>query len=160
LFALLVSGLFALAYWANPTGFLKFDQSLVVAVTGAIGGFVYFLYAQHHQNTQLFVSLFDKFNERYNNLNEKLNAIVKRDQNLKLEEGEVDDLYDYFNLCAEEYLFYKAGYIDHEVWLAWVCGMAFFAKNSQIKNLWEKEIKLGSYYGFSLDLLNDCPKSD
>ncbi len=119
-----------------------------------------FLYAQHHQNTQLFVSLFDKFNERYNNLNEKLNAIVKHDQSLMLCKEEVDDLYDYFNLCAEEYLYYKAGYIDRNVWLAWVCGMAFFAKNSQIRSLWEEEIKLGSYYGFTLELLKDCPKRD
>lgn len=86
LFVLLVSVFFVLAYWANPSVFLTLDQSLVIAVTGAIGGFVYFLYAQHQQNTQLFVSLFDKFNERYNSLNGKLNAIVKRDQNLALHE--------------------------------------------------------------------------
>ena len=129
-------------------------------IAGAVGGFVLFLYAQHHQNTQLFVSLFDKFNERYNGLNEKLNDIVQRDQHLMLQADEVGVLYDYFNLCAEEYLYFKAGYIDRDVWLAWVCGMAFFAKNSQVRNLWEDEIKQGSYYGFSLDLLKDCPRKN
>ena len=85
---------------------------LATAITGTVGGFVFFLYTQHHQTTQLFVSLFDKFNERYDCLNEKLNAIVARGEGSELQPNDTKALYDYFNLCAEEYLYFKTGYID------------------------------------------------
>lgn len=144
------------AYWltqAIPA--IEFSLQLVTAITGAVGGFVLFLYTQHHQNTQLFVSLFDKFNERYGALNEMLNAIVNRDENNPLRKDEIDVLYDYFNLCAEEYLYFKAGYIDQDVWRAWMRGMRFFAQHPQVRTCWEKELKGGSYYGFSLEILKD-----
>ena len=132
---------------------------LFVAVVGTAAAFVHFLYAQHHQGTQMFVSLFDKFNARYNDLNEKLNAIVKREVGTKLLPEHIDTLNDYFNLCAEEHLFYEAGYLDEKVWCAWLCGMKYFARDSAVLQLWKKEIATGSYYHFKLSLLDSakCP---
>jgi hypothetical protein len=129
---------------------------MYIAATGGTAGFVHFLYTQHNQNTQLFVSLFKEFNSRYDLLNGKLNNIVnKTDDELSSDDKIV--LFDYFNLCAEEYLFYKAGYIDKEVWHSWLAGMKHFTKNTSILSLWESDLKEGSYYGFNIGLFDKTP---
>lgn len=150
-----------LATVANAAGYTLLQPAksfdLFILITGATAGFVHFLYSQHHQETQLFVTLFKSFNERYDKLNEKLNAIVSRDKEALLSPENVKTLYDYFNLCAEEHLYYASGYIDHEVWLAWVQGMKYFAEDTKIRELWEREISSGSYYGFNLSVLDAVP---
>lgn len=115
-----------------------------------MAAFVYFLYDQDHKDTQMFVGLLEKFNARYDGLNEKLNAIISRPLGSPLVAANVNTLYDYFNLCAEEYLYYEADYIDEKVWLAWLRGMNYFAADEAVRRLWEKEIESGSYYGFKL----------
>jgi hypothetical protein len=55
---------------------------------------------------------------------------------------------DYFNLCAEEWLFWRAGYIYDPVWVAWENGMKQFAKDPRVKELWLRERATNSYYGF------------
>ncbi len=144
------------------------DSRFIAAITalGCLGGFVHFLYSQHHQDTRLFRELFKDFNERYDKLNNDLNEIrmriedakregkdtkLKETDKVKLEDEEKLKLYDYFNLCAEEHFFHEAGYIDHQVWRAWCRGMVIFDDVSEIHTLWEKELRTGSYYGFSLD---------
>ena len=57
-------------------------------------------------------------------------------------------LFSYFNLCAEEYFFYKAGYFDRRVWKSWYRGMKVFFKHPRIQALWEQDCKADSYYGF------------
>lgn len=126
----------------------------LVTVVGTAAAFVHFLYAQHHQGTQMFVSLFDKFNKRYDDLNEKLNDIASRPACSPLTTAHIHTLYDYFNLCAEEHLFYETGYIDEKVWQAWILGMKHFAKDPDIRRLWGDEISSGSYYHFNLTLLD------
>lgn len=126
---------------------------LYLSATGAVAGFVYFLYSQHHQKTLLFINLFEKFNARYGALNKELNTIVIA-QSVCLSTEEKAVLFAYFNLCAEEYLFYKSGYIDQEVWKSWLAGMNFFAQNRTIRSLWDSELCSGSYYEFSLLLFN------
>jgi hypothetical protein len=138
------------AFWQPKTAF-----ELAVAVVGPVAAFVYFLYAQHHQDTQTFIKLFEKYNARYNELNEKLNAIISRSTDSPLLPAERDTLYDYFNLCAEEHLFYEAGYIDKMVWHSWLLGMKQFARSTAVRRLWEKEIATGSYYRFQLRLIDD-----
>lgn len=143
-------GLFAAtgaAFWQPKTAF-----ELMVTAVGAVAAFVYFLYDQHHKDTQMFVSLFEKFNARYDRLNEKLNAIISRPLGSPLIADNVNTLNDYFNLCSEEYLYYEAGYIDEKVWQAWLRGMSYFAADEAVRRLWEKEIESGSYYGFKLCL--------
>ncbi len=129
---------------------------LYLPVTAAVAGFVHFLYSQHHQETQLFVNLFEKFNGRYNSLNEQLNIIALGGAK-DLTPDQTSVLFDYFNLCAEEFLFYKSGYIDHDVWQSWIAGMKYFARSSAVRSLWETEINGGSYYGFNLALLDAVP---
>ena len=128
---------------------------LLVPTTGVVAAFVYFLYAQHLQETRLFVELFQQFNERYDRLNDRLNEIVSRGQQSMLSAQDRQILFDYFNLCAEEYLYFKSGYIERQVWRSWVNGMRYYSKSVDVLHLWEEELKSDSYYGFSLALFNE-----
>lgn len=94
----------------------------------------------------LFKEIFVEFNRRYDALNEKLNQIKELDKSL---EKEKDTLYDYFNLCGEEYFFYKHGYIYPEVWKAWCNGIDYYLKDKRIGNLWLQEEATESYYGLT-----------
>jgi hypothetical protein len=134
---------------APPDHFME----VVISVLIAVGGFVGFLYSQHLQETRLFKELFTEFNQRYDRLNAELNAIRNRPEAVDLEEGDTSLLLDYFNLCAEEYLFFRAGYIDVDVWRSWCRGMKEYDDDPEIHKLWKEEIELGSYYGFTLGLL-------
>ncbi|MDD4978225.1 MAG: hypothetical protein PHI29_06310 [Gallionella sp.] len=138
-------------FWLYPT---KLAPELFLSVTGAIAAFVHFLYTQHNHSTERFISLFGGFNARYDQLNCKLNSILLRENALLLTQGDKQTLYDYFNLCAEEYLYYKAGYIDGEVWKSWLQGMKHFCSDDEIRRLWQDELKSDSYYGFSISFLD------
>jgi hypothetical protein len=83
--------------------------------------FIYFVQQQKLAETSLFKELFTEFNQRYDSLNEKLVALRGETSELTPEKKGI--VLDYFNLCAEEYLFYKEGYIYPEVWTAWCRGM-------------------------------------
>ncbi len=124
------------------------DWKFLLAVIGGLLSFVYFIQNQQLEEARLLKELISDFNERYDSLNGELNAIVRlEDKGEEPGETEKDALYDYFNLCSEEYLFYRRGYIYQEVWKAWVAGMKTFFSDKRIWNLWEKERKNGSYYG-------------
>lgn len=130
------------------------SPQLLLSTIGGVAAFFHFLYSQHNNNTDRFINLFRDFNARYDDLNDQLNVITTS-QNGPLIEGErLQTLYDYFNLCAEEYLYYKGGYIDEDVWEAWLKGMRYFASNTEIRRIWQRELERGSYYGFSLKLLD------
>jgi hypothetical protein len=123
---------------------------LLLPAFGAIAGFIFFLYRQHLDETKLFKDLFVQFNERYDKMKDGLNEIV--DGTLKGEPSEAQRklLFSYLNLCSEEYLFYKAGYIDHEVWESWRSGMEDVFKRLRDSEFWKTEQQNGSYYGFKL----------
>jgi len=143
---------FGAGYWSsrNSSDVVFWQPKTAFELLVAAAAFFYFLYHQDHKDTQMFVSLFEKFNSRYDKLNEKLNALISRPIGSPLNAEDVNTLYDYFNLCAEEYLYYEAGYIDEKVWLAWLRGMNYFASDESVRRLWQKEIESGSYYGFKL----------
>lgn len=130
----------------NPTDRL----SVVISLLTAVGGTTAFLYSKHSRDTELFIDLFRNFNARYDKLNERLNEIYNRPPDVKLTAVDRDILCDYFNLCAEEYLFGNAGFIDVAVWRAWQAGMSYFAKDPEILDFWRNELEQGSYYGFTI----------
>ena len=124
--------------------------SFLYPATGAVLGLSYFVLKQHLEETRLFKELFSAFNARYDDINDRLNALcgVPDDQSLTRDETML--LYKYFNLCAEEYLYFRKGYIYPEVWTAWHNGMKIFCLSPRICHLWEKELSSGSYYGLTL----------
>ncbi len=142
----LVSVVFVLWASVDSLGTREF----LVPAAGAVFGLSYFVLKQHLAEAQLFKDLFTAFNHRYDKMNDRLYAVcaVPSDQPLTLKEEML--LYDYFNLCAEEYLYFSKGYIYPEVWLAWHNGMKIFCGCPRICELWTKELRTGSYYGFPL----------
>ena len=82
----------------------------VISVLGLVGDTVAFLYSQHLQVTTLFTDLFRYFNGRYDKLNGRLTSILEGDGDLPLSQNQKHVLFDYFNVCAEEYLYFRAGY--------------------------------------------------
>ena len=124
--------------------------SFLSSATGAILGLSYFILKQHLEETRLFKELFSEFNARYDAMNERLYALCDAPDDQPLTRDETMLLYDYFNLCAEEYLYFRKGYIYPEVWTAWRNGMKIFCGCPRICRLWEKELSSGSYYGLPL----------
>ncbi len=125
------------------------EWALLASLLSALISFVYFYQQNKKEELKIFIELFEKFNRRYDKMNDDLNKILE-----KSELNEVDrlKLYDYFNLCGEEYLYYSRGYIFNEVWEAWQNGMKYFLKNEQIYKLWKEEKETNSYYGLKIYL--------
>ncbi len=151
LFLLLVLAANGAAYLLLPT---NLSPEAHLSITGAVAALVHFLYSQHNHNTERFIGLFRDFNAQYDKLNDRLNTLLLKDGNLMLEAADKQLLYDYFNLCAEEYMFFKSGYIDTEVWQSWLKGMKYFASNAEVRRVWSEELESASYYGFSLALID------
>jgi hypothetical protein len=129
------------------------SAQLLLSIIGGIAAFFHFLYSQHNSNTDRFIKLFQEFNARFDKINDHLNRIYLSSTIPVSDERDLQALYDYFNLCAEEYLYFKSGYIDREVWNSWLAGMRYFAENPEIRRVWQREVRQGSYYGFTLKLL-------
>jgi hypothetical protein len=145
-FIFLVGSAAAVAAWLWCPVFHRAE--LLVSFIGGVTGFTYFLYRHHLDEAKLFKELFAEFNSRYDILNSHLNRILTRPSEEPLSANERGHLFSYFNLCAEEYLFYKAGYIDQLVWESWYRGMDAFFKHPSIQALWDEDCKSDSYYGF------------
>jgi hypothetical protein len=127
-------------------------QALIAFEAGVLS-FAFGVQKQHLEETRLFKELFEEFNDRYDRLNEKLNAICFDPQPLEIpiRPDQRDTLFDYFNLCGEEYFYFKEGFIHPEVWRSWKSGMKFFRRKLRIKNFWDEELKTCSYYGLTFD---------
>ena len=146
--------IFLVAVATLITGIMLFVPSgrqpdFFLPAVAASAGFAYFLYTQHLQETKLFSDLFRQFNERYDRLNGDLNRIASESNVSLLGSADKQFLFDYFNLCAEEFLYYKSGFIDPEVWKSWSSGMRYFLAVRHIQDLWASELDFGSYYGFT-----------
>jgi len=124
---------------------------LLLSSIVAVAGFTYFFYRQHIDETKLFKELFVDFNARYGEMNERLNGILSGPFEGDLSDAEREVLFSYFNLCAEEYFFYRAGYIDQNVWNSWRRGMKVFFSHPRVRSLWERDCRADSYYGFTPD---------
>ena len=91
-----------------------------------------------------------EFNRRYDEKNNGLFEALRTKEAFNSKQEYI--FIDYFNLCAEEYLFYDAGYIDKRVWNAWYNGMKQFGQDQRIIELWKEEIQTDSYYGFEFPI--------
>jgi hypothetical protein len=125
------------------------DWQTFAVIMGGVATFAFGVQKQNLEETKLFKELFEQFNKRYDTLNDKLNRIYFDSQPVDkpFTDAERDTLYDYFNLCGEEWLYVKKGFICGEVWAAWENGMIFFRKNPRIKKLWDDDLGNDSYYG-------------
>ncbi len=133
-----------------PVLYLKgVDWKVLLTVIGGFFSFFYFIQKQELDEAKFINELLVQFNARYDCMNEKLNKIIK--ENKPLNDDDTNKLFDYFNLCGEEYLFYRRGYIYPEVWRSWVAGMKYFYKDERIRKLWVEELNSESYYGLNIN---------
>lgn len=128
------------------------DWKIFLTIIAGTVSSIFIMQKQQLDEAKLFKELFVDFNFRYDKLNEELNRIKNEDPKKPLESNDINRLYDYFNLCGEEYLFYRKGYIYPEVWKSWVMGMKIFYDNERIHSVWLKELESGSYYGLNLSM--------
>jgi hypothetical protein len=122
------------------------NRDWVLGLVAVVLGIGYFLIQQHARDAQFFQMLFREFNLRYDNLNDELQKLIDHEQ--EFSQKERLKVIDYFNLCAEEWLYYEAGYIDEKVWRAWRDGMKFYGKDPRFAKLWAEERAGLNYYGF------------
>ena len=147
-------------WWAAPVLFLA-DLGIVrtlwppdalakvlLPLAGGLVGAYYFLQKQQLEELRLFERLFADFNRRYAELNERLQLLVSGDDRLTKRDRAL--LEDYFNLCAEEYLYYTHGIIDPPVWRAWCRGILQYLHDDRIADFWRHEESTDSYYGLTL----------
>tara|TARA_R110002050_G_scaffold95172_3_gene198116 strand:- start:1671 stop:2177 length:507 start_codon:yes stop_codon:yes gene_type:complete len=135
-----------------------------VIVTGILGAAVWFSTRNFNKNQseithhQLQKELFGEFNKRYDTLNGYLEKITKFDTLEHLMDKKPNRYYflrnklnDYFNLCAEEYYWYKNGRIDEDLWQSWESGMNSWYNNHQIiREAWNEEYKSFGHQSFYL----------
>ena len=130
------------------------NQFILIGSIIASGlGFCYFVQQQRLAEINLFKDIFTNFNNRYDKINDKLYMILKSHN--KLTPIKMKFIYDYFNLCSEEYLFFKEGYIYRDVWKAWCRGMLIFIDKKPFDKIWEIEEQTDSYYGLTLKKIKE-----
>lgn len=128
-------------------------EGLIATTLGAALGFCYFAQKQKLEELQLFNSLFTRFNERYDAMNDRLEDI-RSGSNVD-ERATRKTLVDYFNLCAEEFLFFDEGYIHPAAWRSWCRGMLHYLNHDSIRRVWDDEVSMDSYYGLTIEDIRD-----
>ncbi|MGA3212372.1 MAG: hypothetical protein ABSD20_13785 [Terriglobales bacterium] len=127
--------------------------SLVGSIIAATLGLCYFVLQQRLAEMRLFKELFVEFNRRYESLNERLlraaNSVAGQEGQDQLDRQVV---IDYFNLCGEEYLFFREGYIHPRVWRSWCIAMLWYLNREPFRSMWEgDEEDTDTYYGLTRD---------
>lgn len=131
------------------------DPLLILAAIGGVWALVFHLHARHAQESASFRELFVNFNERYDLLNERLTRALHREGAFTVDDTQA--FVDYFNLCAEEWLFFSAGYIYPSVWRNWENGMRQYGTDARVAELWRQESKTESYYGLKFPIGHAVP---
>lgn len=127
----------------------------IVSLTGIYLSLIFFFQKQNLEELRVFKELFTEFNNRYDNLNDKLvdiaNGTLTGDDAKKV-------LDDYFNLCSEEYLFYSKGLIISEAWGSWCRGIKENLNIKAVKDYWSVSQNEESYYGLTTEVINEGSK--
>ena len=122
--------------------------SVLLTVVVGIGALTFYLHWRHVEDARLVKELLGDFNDRYDKMGTDLQFALSR--NGDFEKETQLKFVRYFNLCAEEWLFWRAGYIYDPVWEAWRNGMRQYARDKRVMAIWERERETNSYYGFDL----------
>lgn len=150
------------------------NQVAFRAWVAIVAGLITLLFAfmrQKHNDMSVFFQLFEKYNQRYDELNDFLNLVNEKTKDkptntgspfegldgkypaglrkrLQNESTVKSGLEDYLNLCAEEYLAYSNGYIPPKIMEYWYKGMEVFFKNPHMRKYFKHELGNDSYYEF------------
>ena len=128
------------------------SASVLLSIVGTFWALAFYFHRRHADAARFVKELLTEFNDRYDKLGSDLQFAIWRRGDFEME-TELKFI-RYFNLCAEEWLFWKAGYIYEEVWRAWENGMKQYGRDPRVIALWKKEEATDSYYGFRFPLTN------
>lgn len=103
-------------------------------------------FSLRNSDSQFQYNLFKDFNAIYDDMNNDLQKI-KTMSELKSENKSI--LTDYFNLCAEQYLWRERSYVPDDVWIYWKRGMMAYWENPAIQVFWKTELETETYYGMT-----------
>lgn len=156
---------------------LKMKEVLEIISTIVLGFLGWRLTDKHHKITtqistdNLQKQLFTEFNARYDKLNDIIQLVINLNESeiKRFEAASATEIFgelkklevtfkinDYFNLCAEEYYWYKKGRIEGKIWFAWHKGMTDIYDSSVIiQKQWQQEIKNEGWRSFYLDTSED-----
>lgn len=134
----------------------KISSSDFLGIGGAIATIYFGLLKNRIEDDNIFKELFVSFNFRYSvEINDIFNEL-KNDSQRTLTPKEKNQIIDYFNLCAEEFLWFEKGRIPQKVWQAWKSGIIANIKIEEVKKIYHLEThsKEGreSYYGLVEEL--------
>lgn len=146
-------------------------QTLIAA---ALGGLIaaWFNLSKINLDRRVFKrELFEKFNRRYDDLNDKLLRLshwefeTKRQHQAEngksledlweelfesdpcIKPDEVVVIADYINLCSEEYYWFKHGFVENDVWKCWYGGMMqWYADSFFVRRIVNREMKNNAPY--------------
>jgi len=126
------------------------STEVLIGAIGGVWGLAFFLQNGHKEGAKFIKELFEYFNQRYDNQNNDLQTWLKQP-------GEFTNqqrlgFIDYFNLCAEESIFQKLGYIYDEVWESWQNGMRQYGRDDRVAALWKEQQETKSYYAFEFPI--------
>jgi len=138
------------------------DTIIASSILGGCGLIITIVF--NYKNNQLSnhkmqKELFTEFNKRYNDLNDNLNLLgsssiddfskwFSDEDRIKIKAT----IYDFFNLCSEEYYWKKEGRIPQKVWNSWYKGMNdIYNRSELISKMWDDECENEGYKSYYID---------
>ncbi len=141
-------------YWSIKDKKATIEVKDIAAIFVA-GTTLYFAMQNLRRENNTFTEhLFTAFNKRYDDLNEEMNGIDSPTYKPKLGKEyrtPEDIVYDYLNLCSEEYYWHMEGHIPDLIWRNWKEGMLGYFKKETVHRIFKEEAdnaNKNSYYGF------------
>jgi hypothetical protein len=136
--------------WAWLSRDLKLP--LFITILAAVST-IYFTVVKYQLDADnMFKSLFETFNNRFDELNRALNAIKENRFTNDLDREKRDAnavIQDYLNLCAEEWYWRKKGRIPKDIWESWKEGIRYYTNCPSIDEYFKQErTQDKAYYGF------------
>jgi len=127
---------------------IRNNQAVFIGLVGLCITYYFSRLTRKSESDKMLKDLFEGFNLRYDLLNNKLFDIVidSKDnkavgQTSELNADQKKTLIDYFNLCAEEYFWFKRNRIDDKIWKSWKAGMDYWYNYDTISQMWHEEVK-------------------
>ncbi|MCL7987062.1 hypothetical protein M8998_03800 [Sphingobacterium sp. lm-10] len=153
------------------TEILDLVKAFTPAFLGVVGIVITVIFSAankklNHQKMEK--ELFSEFNKRYDEFNDSLDLLdtiatlsqLKEIDSLIEKKKMYHLLIDYFNLCAEQYYWYKKKRISAKLWESWHSGMMYYYRNYAVfRELWEAEIAGDGYKSYYLEKGKDFFKS-
>jgi len=123
------------------------EPTLLSTIILGVLGIAITVYYSWHSNRlahdKMMKELFADFNNRYDKINNFLVEIETRvptfeqldafENSLLLKQA----VYDYFNLCSEEFYWYHKKRIDEIIWNSWQSGMIYWYNVTAIREMWK-----------------------